>query len=258
VPAGELIFANVLDVRQRAAEDEMAEGLVYLLALPSRALPFSVIRDWKAPTGYLPEEVQLVSPTGKVTHRIGPTARWMVGSMDLTRIDDTVEDGFFEELGTYLASFLLDGEVLGQTEFQVVLQAAPQKFSQDIEDGLKKSDVAWIGVEYEGKDVAIPAWFVYRQGKIYVLSSTEPSLEEQSIPGLPDAKELLVITRHKYRDTSMGRFHAAVRLLEGPEWDQAAALLADRRRDRHGPATDAIKRWKGTCVIAELTPVLPA
>jgi hypothetical protein len=258
VPAGELIFANVLDIRQRAADGEMADGLVYLLALPARALPFSVIRDWKAPTGYLPEEVQLVSPTGKVIHRIGPSARWMVGSMDLTRIDDTVEDAFFDELGTYLASFLLDGVALGQTEFQVVLQAAPQKFAPDIEDGLKKSDVAWMGVEYEGKDVAIPAWFVYRQGKIFVLSSIEPSLEEQSIPGLPEAKELLVITRRKYRDTAMGRFHAAVRLLEGPEWDQAAAILADRRRDRHGPPGDAIKRWKGTCVVAELTPVVPA
>jgi hypothetical protein len=258
VPAGELIFANVLDVRQRAAESEGADGLVYLLALPSRALPFSVIRDWKAPTGYLPEEVHLISPAGKVVHRIGPRTRWMVGSMDLTRVDDTVGDGFFEELGTHLASFLLDGEVLGQTEFQVVLQAAPQKFSKDVEDGLKRSDVAWMGVEYQGKEVVIPAWFVYRQGKILVLSSVEPSLEEQTVPGLPDTKEVLVITRHKYRDTSMGRFHAAVRLLDGAEWDQAAALLADRRRDRHGPPGDAIKRWKGSCVIAELTPVLPS
>jgi len=256
VPAGELIFANVLDVRQRAAEGELANGLVYLLAIPSRALPFSVIRDWKAPTGYLPEEVQIVSPSGKVTHRIGPRTRWMVGSMDLTRIDDTVDDGFFEELGTHLASFLLDGEVLGQTEFQVVLQAAPQKFTQEVEDGLKKSDVAWMGVEYQGKEVAIPAWFVYRQGKIYVLSSREPSLEEQTVPGLPDANEVLVITRRKYRDTAMSRFHAAVRLLSGPEWDQAAGLLADRRRDRHGPPPDAIKRWRESCVIAELTPVL--
>jgi len=258
VPAGELIFANVLDVRQRAAEGEMANGLVYLLAIPSRALPFSVIRDWKAPTGYLPEEVQIVSPSGRVTHRIGPRTSWMVGSMDLTRIDDTVDDGFFEELGTHLASFLLDGEVLGQTEFQVVLQAAPQKFTQDIEDGLKKSEIAWMGVEYQGKDVVIPAWFVYRGGKIYVLSSKEPSLEEQTVPGLPDTKEVLVITRHKYRDTAMGRFHAAVRLLSGPEWDQAAGLLADRRRDRHGPAADAIKRWRDSCVIAELTPVVAA
>jgi hypothetical protein len=256
MPAGELIFANVLDVRQRAAEGDMADGLVYLLSAPSRALAFAVIRDWKAPNGYLDEEVQLVAPSGKVVYRIGPQVRYLLGSMDLTRFEDTVEDAVFEEVGMYLASFLLGGEVLGQTEFQVVVQAPQDKLPKEVEDGLKKSDVAWIGVEHEGKDVAIPAWFVYRNGKIYVLSSKEPSLAEQSIPGLPDSPDLIVITRRKYRDTSLGRFHAAARLLEGQEWEEAAKLLADRRRDRHGPPEEAIKRWRGSCVIAELTPIV--
>jgi hypothetical protein len=256
MPAGELIFANVLDVRQRAAEGDAAEGLVYLLSIPARALPFVVVRDWKAPTGYIEEQVQLVAPSGKVVHEIGPAARHFLGSMDLTRFEDVVEDAVFEEVGIYLASFLLSGEILGQTEFQVVLQAAPDKLPKEVDDGLKKSDVAWIGVEYQGRDVAIPAWFVYRGGKIYVLSSKEPSLDEQSVPGLPDSNDLVVITRRKYRDTSLGRFHAAARLLEGPEWEDAAKLLADRRRDRHGPPEEAIKRWRGTCTIAELTPIV--
>jgi hypothetical protein len=257
VPAGELIFANVLDVRQRAAFGDMADGLIYLLSVPARALPFAVIRDWKTPTGYLAEEVQLIAPSGKVAHTLRPATRRFLGSMDLTRFEDVIEDAVFEELGTYLASFILDGEVHGQTEFMVVLQAPAQKLPKEFEDGLKKSDVAWIGVEYKGKDVAVPAWFVYRNGKIYVLSSREPSLEEQTIPGLPDARELVVVTRRKYRDTSLNRFHAAVRLLEGAEWDEAAGLLADRRRDRHGPPGDAIKRWRGGCVVAELTPIIP-
>jgi hypothetical protein len=257
VPAGELIFANVMDVRQRAASGEGADGLVYLLTAPARPLPFVIIRDWKTPTGYLPEEVRLVAPSGKVAYSLGPTTRWFKGSMDLTRFEDVIEDATFEELGTFLASFVLDGEVLGETEFQAVLQAPSQKLPKEFEDGLKKSDVAWIGVEYQGKDVAIPAWFVYRNGRMYVVSSLEPSLEEQSIPGLPDAKELVVITRRKYRDTSLNRFHAAVRLLEGPEWDELAGLLADRRRDRHGPPQEAIQRWKGSVAIAELTPIVP-
>jgi hypothetical protein len=219
-------------------------------------LPFSIVRDWKVPTGYLPEEVQLVAPNGQVVYELGPTARFFFGSMDLTRFDHTIEDAVFEHVGPYLASFLLDGEVLGQTEFQVVLQAAPDKLPKDVEDGFKKSDVVWMGVEYEGKDVTVPAWFVYRNGKIYVLSSREPSLEEQTIPGLPEAHDLVVITRRKYRDTSLQRIHVAARLLEGPEWEEGAKLLADRRRDRHGPPEDAIKRWRDSCAIAELTPVL--
>jgi hypothetical protein len=256
VPSGELVFANVLDVRQRGAEGDTANGLVYLLALPARALPFAVVRDWKAPTGYLPEAVELVGPTGRVAHRIGPDVRWMVGSMDLTRIETVVEDAVFEELGGYVASFLLDGAVLGQTDFQVVQQAPTEKHGKEIEDGLKKSDVIWAGVEYRGKPVMVPAWFVYRGGRIYVLSSNEPSLQEQTIPGIPGTQEVLVVLRRKLRDTSLGRFRAAVRLLEGQEWEQAAALLVDRRRSRAGPPEDALKRWRGTCSIAELTPIV--
>ncbi len=105
--------------------------------------------------------------------------------------------------------------------------------------------------------MTVPAWFVYRNGKLYVLTSLEPSLDEQTIPGLPDSSDLVVITRRKYRDTSLGRFRSAARMLEGAEWDEAAKLLADRRRDRHGPPEDAIKRWKGSCGIAELTPLVP-
>ncbi len=256
MPAGELIFANVLDIRQRAAGGDIPDGMVYLLSLPARALPFAVIRDWKAPTGYLPEEVQLTAPSGAVVYRIGPEPRYLYGSMDLTRFETIVEDASFEELGMYLASFLLDGELMGQTEFQVVLQAAPEKLDKEIEDGLRKSDVIWVGVEYEGREVTIPAWFAYRGGKIYVLSSKEPSLEEQTVPGLPDAQDLVVITRRKYRDTSLSRFHAAARVLEGQEWEQAAALLADRRRSRVGPPQDSVKRWRGSCAIAELTPIV--
>lgn len=258
MPAGELILANVLDVRQRAVESDLANGLVYLLSPGTRAMPFVVVRDWKAPTGYLPEEVQLLSPSGRVAYKIGPQPRYLLGSMDLTRFEDVVEDAVLEELGVYLASFLLSGEVLGQTDFQVVLQAAPDKLPKEFEDGLKKSDAIWAGVEYDGKEVTAPVWFAYRQGKIYLLSSKEPSLEEQTVPGLPGATDMIVITRRKYRDTALNRFHAAARVLEGKEWDQAAAVLADRRRDRHGPPGEAIKRWRDSCVIAELTPIVPA
>jgi hypothetical protein len=256
MPAGELIFANVLDVRQQAAEGDLADGMIYLLSLPARALPFAIVRDWKAPTGYLVEEVQLIAPSGRVAYTVGPAARSMLGTMDLTHFQTVVDDAYFEELGTYVASFMLEGEVLGQTEVGVVQQAPPEKFPKEFEDGLRKSDIIWVGVEYQGKDVTIPSWFVYRQGRIYVLSSKEPSLDEQTIPGLTEARDVVVITRRKYRDTSLDRFRAVCRILEGQEWDQAAALLADRRRSRVGSPEDSIKKWRNTCAIAELTPLV--
>ena len=78
------------------------------------------------------------------------------------------------------------------------------------------------------------------------------------MPGVRGASELLVITRRKAENTSLERFIATTRALEGDEWEEAAKLLADRRRSRVGPPQESIDRWRGTCAIAELTPVVAA
>jgi len=257
VPKAELVFAGVYDQRLYEAEGEGAVPLIYCLSLPGRALPFVVVRQWKAPQGYVSESFELVAPSGKTAYASEPRARYMPGQMDLTTIADPVTDAILEELGIYAASFLIDGELQGQVEFQLVLQAAPTQLPKAVEDPLKKTDVIWVGVERDGRDRAVPVWFAYRQGRIYVLHTDDRDAGEQEIPGLPDATELVVVTRHKYRDTRSQRYHAAVRLIEpgNPEFEELAAILADRRRDRHGPPEDAIKRWRTSCVIAELTPV---
>jgi hypothetical protein len=260
VPIGDLVFANVLDAARRAAEGDSASGAVFVRALPARALPFDILRDWKAPTGVLSEEIELVSPSGFVSHRIGPTARYMLGSMDLTHMETRVEDAVFREAGGFLASFRLEGEIVAQVEFQVVLEAVPAKLPRAFEDGLKRSDVIWVGLPANGKsrEQTIPAWFAYRGGRIYLLSQGKPGPEEQTVPGVPGASELLVVTRRKAENTSLERFIATTRVLEGDEWEEAAKLLADRRRSRVGPPQESIDRWRGTCAIAELTPVVPA
>ncbi len=255
---GELIFGNVIDVQARAAQGEAAPGTVVIVASGSRALPFVCIRDWKAPTGYMTEEIELVAPSGAVAHRIGPVASFMYGQLDVTRQETVVEDAVFDEVGVHLASYLLQGDLIAQTEFQVVLRPVPPRLPGPYEDGLKRSDVIWVGVEEQGKERTAPAWFAYRNGKIYVLSQLQPGPEEQSIPGIPGAGEVVVITRRKGRDTSMERFRASVRMLEGDEWEQAAVPLVDRRRSRVGPPEESIERWRGACAIAELTPIVPA
>jgi hypothetical protein len=97
-------------------------------------------------------------------------------------------------------------------------------------------------------------WFAYKDGKILVISKREPGPEEQSVPGVPDAHELLVVTRRKGRDTSLEEFSAAQRTLEGAEWEAAAAVLADKRKSRVGSPADNIAKWRGSCDIVELTP----
>ncbi|HZA60729.1 MAG TPA: hypothetical protein VE754_03485 [Actinomycetota bacterium] len=255
----ELVFANVLDVRHYDTEGSSGQPMVYLLGLPARPVPFAVIRQWKAPQGVAAEHFELVAPSGNVAYRSERRVRRFPGQMDLTEIIDVVHDATLRELGVYVASFAFDGEVQGEVDFQVILAAAPQSLPKHVEDGLKKSDVIWVGPEENGIH-PVPVWFVYRQGRIYVLHA-EAGRGEQVIPGLPDATELTVVTRRKGRDTSADRFPASVRLIppNSPEFDQVAAFLADRRRDRHIPPAQVIGNWKQAgLLIAELTPTIPA
>jgi hypothetical protein len=257
VQKAELVFANVLDTRIWESQGQGGQPLVYTISLPGRALPFIVARYWKAPQGFVAESFELIAPSGKTAYATAPKATRMLGQMDLTQLVDVVEDAVFSELGVYAASFFIDGEVEAQAEFQLLLQAAPQALPKEVEDALKKSDVIWVGEERNGRDRAVPVWFAYRQGRIYVLHSSDAAAGEQTIPGLPDAPEVVVVTRRKGRDTRADRFHAAVRLIEpeNPEFAGLAAVLADRRRDRHGPPQEAISKWRSSsCLIAELTP----
>jgi hypothetical protein len=255
---GELVAAAVVDKRVWDAYGNRSNDGVYLVGQPGPALPFVVFRAWKVPTGYVNEEFRLIGPSGRTIYRWGPEARRMVGSMDLTTELDTVADAVFDETGTFVASFILNGEIVGEIDIPVFVQTAPTKLSKETENGLKKSDIIWIGTEApNGRRHTAPAWFAYKDGKIYVLSQKEPGPQEQTIPGVPDAHQLIVVTRRKGRDTSLEEFYAAQRSLEGGEWEAAAKLLVDKRKSRVGPPADSVNRWRDTCHIVELTPDVP-
>jgi hypothetical protein len=253
---GELVFANVVDDRVWEADRERGSTGIYLLSSPGRALPFTIYRAWKIGTGVVTEEVHFYGPSGRLVYRWGPHARRMLGSMDLTVEIDRVEDATFDETGGFLASFVVDGEIVGEIEVPVAVQTAQAKLPKKVEDGFRKSDVIWLGVEVNGTRRTVPAWFAYRNGKVYVLSQREPGPQEQTIPGLRASPTLMLVTRRKGRDTSLDELQAAVRLLEGPEWEEAAKALVDRRRSRVGPPAESLQRWRGTCDIAELTPLV--
>ena len=254
---GELISAAVVDERVWDAQGDRAPDGIYLVGQPGPALSFVLFRAWKVPTGFVSEEIRLVGPSGRTLHRWGPHVRRMKGAMDLTTELDRVDDAVLEESGTYVASFILDEEILGEIEFPVYVQAAASKLPKETEDGLRKSDVIWVGTRANGRRRMAPVWFAYKDGKIYVLSARE-EIEEQSVPGVPDAPELFVVTRRKGRETSLQEFSAAQRTLEGAEWEAAAKLLVDRRRSRVGPPDESLARWRGKADIVELTPNVAA
>ena len=254
---GELVAAAVVDRRVWETQGDASPDGVFLTGQPGPALPFVVFRAWKVPTGYVAEEIRFIGPSGRTIQRWGPRVERMLGAMDLTSFVDTIENAIFDETGVYVASFILDDEIVSEIEFPIYVQSAPTKFSKETEDGLKRSDVIWVGDNKGGRRRTVPAWFAYKNGKIYLLSQKEPGPQEQTVPGVPDAQELIVITRRKLRDTALGEFTASQRVLEGPEWEEPAKILADRRRSRGGPPGDAIARWRNTCYIVELTPNLP-
>ena len=160
------------------------------------------------------EEIRLIGPSGRTIYRWGPEPRRMVGAMDLTTEVDMVDDAVFDETGTFVASFILDGEIVGEIEVPVYVQSAPAKLPKDTEDGLKKSDVIWVGTESpNGRRKTVPAWFAYKNGKIYVLSQREPGPEEQTVPGVPDAQRArgdhaAEAPRHLARGVLRGAAHA--------------------------------------------------
>jgi hypothetical protein len=253
---GELVSANAVDKRVWDAQGERGHPGIYLAGAPGRAFPFALYRAWKVSAGLVTEEVRFIDPSGATVHRWGPKARRMSGAMDLTVEVDLIQDAAFRSTGTHLVSFVLDDEIVGEVEVPVFVQQSPAKLPKQTEDGLRKSDVVWLTDERDGKARAIPAWFAYKDGKILVVSQRDPGPAEQTVPGIPDAHELLVTTRRKGRDTSLQEFHATVRVLQGDEWENAAKALADRRRSRVGSPEERIAAWRGACDIAELTPVL--
>jgi hypothetical protein len=251
---GELVAAAIVDERVWEAHGDASPDGIYLTGQPGPALPFAMFRAWKVGVGIVQEEVRMYGPSGRMIWRWGPEYRRMEGMFDLTTELDVVPDAVFDETGTYVASFIIDEQVVGEIELPVYVQAAPTKLPKDTEDGLKKSDVIWLGADVHGRRATIPAWFVFRNGKIYVLSQREPGPEEQTVPGAGLAKEFVIVTRRKGRDTALEEFTAAPRILEGAEWEDAAKALADKRKSRAGAPDESVKRWRGSCDILELTP----
>ena len=124
-PVGELVAAAVVDARVWDAYGDRARWRLPRrpagTRAPLRALPrlegAGRVRERGGPA---------VRSSGRTIHRWGPEVRRMAGAMDLTRELDRVENAVFDETGTYVASFILDGQIVGEIEVPVFVQASRQ------------------------------------------------------------------------------------------------------------------------------------
>ena len=144
----------------------------------------------------------------------------------------------------------------------VVLQVAPEldwgaglevlsasSGDAPVQEALKKSTILWMRWETGSEKHTMPVWFVNDKGRIYVLSGER----QQTIPGAAELRECDVIVRWKGKNARIAEIPAAVKVIEpGPEWDQAAEKIAEKRLNIPGLPEETARRWREECVILEL------
>jgi hypothetical protein len=121
-----------------------------------------------------------------------------------------------------------------------------------IQESLKKSTILWLRWKTTGGEESMPVWFLYdnKTGKIHVLSGER----QQTIPGAERLREATVVLRWKGKNSQVAEIPADVRVLEqGPEWDEIAEKIAEKRLNIPGLPEETAKRWRDECVILELT-----
>ena len=144
----------------------------------------------------------------------------------------------------------------------VVLQVAPEldwgdrlevltgsSSAAPVQEALKKSTIIWLRWEADGEQHTMPVWYVNDKGRIYVLSGER----QQTIPGAAELTECDVILRWKGKNARIAEIPAGVRVIEpGPEWDQVAEKIAEKRLNIPGLPEETAQRWRRECVILEL------
>ena len=253
---GELVAAAVVDKRVWDAYGANASDGVYLVGQPGPRAPVRVLPGVEGADGLRERGDPADRTVGAHDPPVGPEPRRMGGAMDLTVEVDAVEDAVFDETGTYVASFMLDGEIVGEIEVPVFVQAAPAKLSEG-DRGRAEEVRRDLGRHRapSGRRRTVPAWFAYKNGKIYVLSQREPGPEEQTIPGVPDANELVIdhaseAPRHDARGVLRGAAQARGAGVGRGREDAGGQAEEPSGRARPSRST----RWRKTADIVELTP----
>ena len=120
-----------------------------------------------------------------------------------------------------------------------------------MQESLKKSTIFWLKWQTAEGEKTMPVWFLYDQkaDKIYVLSGER----QQTIPGAATMRECTVVLRWKGKNSQVAEIPADVRVLEqGPEWDEVAEKIAEKRLNIPGLPEETAKRWRDECLILEL------
>ena len=143
-------------------------------------------------------------------------------------------------------------EIAPELEWSDHLKAlAGASASAAVQESLKKSTIMWIRWRHDGVERTMPVWYVLdnKTGAIYVLSGER----QQIIIGAESLRECDVILRQKGKNVQVAEIPASVRVVpEGPEWDEIAEKIAEKRLNIPGLPEATAKRWRDECIILEL------
>ncbi|MFI6760385.1 hypothetical protein ACIBF5_14735 [Micromonospora sp. NPDC050417] len=114
---------------------------------------------------------------------------------------------------------------------------------------MKKASIAWVSVD-GGPGLAL--WCLPLEGGLYLVSGPG----EQSAPGLADAATAAVTLRGDHGGRIVTWPAEVTRLLPGSEqWETNAPLVAAKRLNAPGTATELVERWASEgCALNRLAP----
>lgn len=224
--------------------------------LPARARPFVVDRVYRAPQGYYDESFALLDPDGEILYQ-HPYARLSLrGEMFEDRFRDVIRDRVeFTSADEHTMVFLVRNTEVGRVP---VFVDAPESarahgvLDDALASTLKKSTIVWLRIpQPDGDQVTRPAWFVYDDGKVFVLTGPD----EQDLTNLPLADEVTLVARSKDVRSQLAAVPADVRVVDNDseEFDRVAEMGVKSRLNLADFA-EAASRWKRTCTLVELTP----
>ncbi|HEX2027994.1 MAG TPA: hypothetical protein VHF25_08355 [Nitriliruptorales bacterium] len=253
----EVLSAIVYDHTTADERTGRVDPAVYLRGeLPATARPFGVERMYRGPQGHYDESFAIVAPDGEVVYQ-HPYARITLrGEMFEDRYRDVVDEPVtFRSADEHTLVILLGEVPVARVPVFVEAPESAQAagvVGDALAATLKKSAIIWLTIPQPGGgSVTKPAWFVYQDGKVFVL--TGPG--EQDLTNIAQAEEVLVTTRSAEVRAQVGRIPATVRVVDPDDetFTRIARLgIGTRLNMRDGEA--AMDRWRTTCTMVELTP----
>lgn len=224
-------------------------------ALPGVARPITVVRDYQGPQGIYIETFVLRDRKGRERARSQPRPIELDGQMFQDRFVSTLRDVVIEDPDEHEVTFYVDDHLVGS--IPVFIESGyggdPRLAAEEtFKKALKKGTILWLTVpQPDGTRHEQPVWFVYTDGKVYVVSGPT----EQDVPHLGDADEVEITARSKDFRSRVSRLPATVRVLvpDEPRYAEIVEQALPKRLNLTDP-NEAAARWQANCVVVELTP----